>query len=278
MSQFAPDAPAIALNVLASGSLNHTSSFFELLQNHAPHALAGLSSAQLHPGMSLEKHSIDGTTVLAVVFAGGVVIAGDRRATSGHLISRSDMRKVFPADQYSAVAISGAAGPATDLAKLFATELEHYEKVEGHTLSLDGRATKLAAMVRAHLPLTMQGLIVVPLFAGFDPASETARIYEYDPVGGKYLATTYAATGSGSLIAKGTLKRMHRATVDERQAIKTALDALVDAAEADSATGGPDQLRAIYPLIAVIDGDGYREYEGAAVAALVDDVFSARTQ
>jgi proteasome beta subunit len=278
MSQFAPDAPAIALNVLASGSLNHTSSFFELLQNHAPHALAGLSSAQLHPGMSLEKHSIDGTTVLAVVFAGGVVIAGDRRATSGHLISRSDMRKVFPADQYSAVAISGAAGPATDLAKLFATELEHYEKVEGHTLSLDGRATKLAAMVRAHLPLTMQGLIVVPLFAGFDPASETARIYEYDPVGGKYLATTYAATGSGSLIAKGTLKRMHRATVDERQAIKTALDALVDAAEADSATGGPDQLRAIYPLIAVIDGDGYREYEDAAVAALVDDVFSARTQ
>ncbi len=278
MSQFAPDAPAIALNVLASGSLNHTSSFFELLQTHAPHALAGLSSAQLHPGMSLEKHSIDGTTVLAVVFAGGVVIAGDRRATSGHLISRSDMRKVFPADQYSAVAISGAAGPATDLAKLFATELEHYEKVEGHTLSLDGRATKLAAMVRAHLPLTMQGLIVVPLFAGFDPASETARIYEYDPVGGKYLATTYAATGSGSLIAKGTLKRMHRATVDERQAIKTALDALVDAAEADSATGGPDQLRAIYPLIAVIDGDGYREYEDAAVAALVDDVFSARTQ
>jgi len=227
---------------------------------------------------SLAQHSVDGTTVLALVFADGVIIAGDRRATSGHLIARSDMRKVFPADAYSAVAISGAAGPAVDLAKLFATELEHYEKVEGHTLSLDGRATKLAAMVRAHLPLTLQGLIVVPLFAGFDPHTNTAQIYEYDPIGGKYLAQSYAATGSGSLVAKGTLKRVHRATVDERRAVTTALDALVDAAEADSATGGPDQLRHIYPLIAVIDSAGYREYADSDVATIVDDVFAQRGQ
>lgn len=277
--QYLPaDSPANALNVLASKALNHTSSFFDVLHTQAPHALTALTSPEQLGSGSLAKLSVEGTTVLALVFETGVVIAGDRRGTSGHLIARSDMRKVFPADAYSAVAISGAAGPATDLAKLFATELEHYEKVEGHTLSLDGRATKLAAMVRAHLPLTLQGLVVVPLFAGFDPYSTTARIYEYDPVGGKYLATTYAATGSGSLIAKGTLKRMHRATATEHQAVMTALDALVDAAETDSATGGPDQLRNIYPLIAVIDEDGYREYETAAVAPIVDQVFAQREQ
>jgi proteasome beta subunit len=266
-----------ALSVLASGTLNHTSSFFDVLHTHAPHALAFLSHAGTH-GESLAALSVEGTTVLALVFADGVVIAGDRRATSGHLIARSDMRKVFPADAYSAVAISGAAGPATDLAKLFATELEHYEKVEGHTLSLDGRATKLASMVRANLPLMLQGLVVVPLFAGFDPHLNTARIYEYDPIGGKYLATTYAATGSGSLIAKGTLKRVHRAQVTEREAVATALDALVDAAETDSATSGPDQLRNIFPLIAVIDKDGYREYLDADVQVIVADVFAQRSQ
>lgn len=252
----------------------HTSSFFDVVRTHAPHALSSLAS--LTDDASLHTYSVDGTTVLALVFAGGVVIAGDRRATSGHLIARSDMRKVFPADAYSAVAISGAAGPATDLAKLFATELEHYEKVEGHTLSLDGRATKLASMVRAHLPLLMRGLVVVPLFAGYEPEKHVAQIYEYDAVGGKYLATTYAATGSGSLIAKGTLKRVHRADVDERGAIATALDALVDAAEGDSATSGPDQLRQIFPLIAVIDDEGYREYADEDVAEIVAEVFDRR--
>lgn len=276
MQHRSSDTPANALSVLASGALNHTSSFFDVLHTQAPHALTALSQTGLLSESALAQLSIEGTTVLALVFADGVLIAGDRRGTMGHLIARSDMRKVFPADAFSAVAISGAAGPATDLAKLFATELEHYEKVEGHTLSLDGRATKLAAMVRAHLPLTLQGLVIVPLFAGFDPHSGTSRIYEYDPVGGKYLATSYAACGSGSLIAKGALKRLHHPVMSEHEAAKTALDAIIDAAETDTATGGPDQLRNIYPLIAVIDVQGYREYDASDVASIVDQVFAQR--
>lgn len=278
MSSLPAASHASALTVLSSQTLHHTSSFFDVLHTHAPNAVPQLFHSSTITASNIAALSPDGTTVIALVFTDGVVIAGDRRATSGHLIARSDMRKVFPADAYSAVAISGAAGPATDLAKLFATELEHYEKVEGHTLSLDGRATKLAAMVRANLPLTFQGLIVVPLFAGFDPIDRTARIYEYDPVGGKYLATAFAAAGSGSMIAKGSLKRTHRVGVDEREAVTTALEALIDAAETDSATSGPDQLRNIFPLIAVIDGDGYREYPDDDVRPLVAELFDQRQQ
>jgi proteasome beta subunit len=225
----------------------------------------------------LRSQLVEGTTVLAVTTAQGVVMAGDRRATAGHLISRGDMRKVFPADDSSAIAISGAAGPAMELARVFATELEHYEKVEGEPLSLEGKSNKLAGMVRAHLPMAMQGLVIVPLFAGVDPRSGEGSIYEYDPVGGRYQAREYAATGSGSLAARATLKRLHDFDAGLDAAVRTAIEALFDAAEEDSATGGPDLIRRIYPIVAVIDeADGYHELSDEDVLAHVEAVIALR--
>jgi proteasome beta subunit len=251
------------------------SSFAATLRRGAPDALPAILSGTPLPA-ELREQLVHGTTVLAVTSADGVVVAGDRRATAGNLISRGDMRKVFPADDTSAIAISGTAGPAMELAKLFATELEHYEKVEGEPLSLEGKSTKLAGLVRAHLPLAMQGLVVVPLFAGVDPRTGVPRIFEYDPVGGRYVATNHAATGSGSLAARATLKRLVDPDGDLDAAARTAVEALYDAAEEDSATGGPDLIRRIFPIVAVIDGDGYQELDDDAVAELIEGVIEAR--
>ena len=246
------------------------SSFFAALQRQAPDAVPPILAGELP--RELRAQLVDGTTVLAVVARDGVVMAGDRRATAGHVISRGDMRKVFPADETSAIAISGAAGPAMELARVFATELEHYEKVEGEPLSLEGRSNKLAGLVRAHLPMAMQGLVVVPLFAGVDRSTGERRIFEYDPVGGRYRATDSAATGSGALAARATLKRLADPDADIDDAVRTALEALFDAAEEDSATGGPDLIRRIYPIVAIIDADGYRELDDDAVATHVEAV------
>lgn len=251
------------------------SSFFEVLRRAAPDAVPELLRGATMPPQ-LAAQLVEGTTVLAVTHRDGVVIAGDRRATAGHLISKKDMRKVYPADAHSAVAISGAAGPAMELARVFATELEHYEKVEGEPLSLDGKSNKLAHMVRANLPLAMQGLVVVPLFAGVEARTPEGRIFEYDPTGGRYRATDYAAAGSGSIIARGTLKRGHDAAADENDAVRLVIEALFDAAEDDSATGGPDLVRRIYPIVVVIDADGYRELDDAAVVDHVDAIVAAR--
>lgn len=252
------------------------SSFFEALRQQAPDAVPSWfgGGAALPP--ALREQLVDGTTVLALRGAGGVVVAGDRRATAGNLISRADMRKVFPADDSSAIAVSGSAGPAMELARIFATELEHYEKVEGDPLSLEGRANKLAGLVRAHLPLAMQGFVVVPLFAGVDQRSGEARIFEYDPIGGRYRATDQAATGSGSMAARATLKRLVDPSADLHTAARIAVEALYDAAEEDSATGGPDLIRNIYPIVAAIDADGYRELDEDAVADHVHTVVDAR--
>ncbi|MEX0592586.1 MAG: proteasome subunit beta [Nitriliruptoraceae bacterium] len=251
------------------------SSFIAMLNRAAPQSIAGTIGGGTLPA-SLKDQLVDGTTVLAVVAKGGVVVAGDRRATAGHLISRGDMRKVFPADDWSAVAISGAAGPAMELAKIFATELEHYEKVEGEPLSLEGKSNKLASMVRAHFPLALQGLVVVPLFAGVERATGAAQIFEYDPVGGRYVATDQAAAGSGSLAARSTLKRLADGDAPISTAVSTALEALIVAAEEDAATGGPDMIRRIYPIVAVIDDDGYRELDASEVATNVEDVIDRR--
>ena len=252
-----------------------SSSFFATLTSQAPEAVPSwFAGGPLPP--ELRSQLVEGTTVLALIGDGGVVVAGDRRATSGNLISRSDMRKVFPADDTSAIAVSGAAGPAMELARIFATELEHYEKVEGEPLSLEGKSNKLAGLLRAHLPMAMQGLVIVPLFAGIDPRTHEPRIFEYDPVGGRYVATAQAATGSGSLAARATLKRLVDPEASMDEAVRTALEALADAAEEDSATGGPDLIRRIYPIVAAIDRDGYRELDDGEVAEHVDAVLSHR--
>jgi len=208
------------------------------------------------------------TTCVAVRFADGVVIAGDRRATSGNLISNRRMEKVAQADRFSAVAIAGAAGPAMEMVKLFQLQLEHYEKVEGSELSLEGKANQLGQMVRSHLPAAMQGLAVVPLFAGFDMRRSTGRLFEYDVTGGRYEESDFAATGSGSLHAGTVVKMGYREDLPADDAIELLISALFQAADEDSATGGPDLVRGIYPVVATISARGFTR--------LPDDDVSAR--
>lgn len=217
------------------------------------------------PAPGVTSHA---TTVVAVRYAEGVVLAGDRRSTAGHLISHRHMEKVFPADRYSGVAIAGAAGPAMEMVKLFQLQLEHYEKVEGGELSLEGKANQLSQMVRNHLPAAMQGLVVVPLFAGYDQRRDAGRLFEYDVTGGRFEESDYAATGSGSLHAGTVVKLGYREGLDEDAAVELVINALFQAADEDSATGGPDAIRGIYPMVATITGEGY--------VRLADDDISAR--
>ncbi len=207
-----------------------------------------------------------GTTVVALRFGEGVIMAGDRRATEGHIIAHRAMEKVFPADRHSAVAIAGAAGPAVQMVRLFQTQLEHYEKVEGVALSLEGKANQLGQMVREHLPMAMQGLVVVPLFAGYDLSRGQGRIYSYDVTGGHYEETDHAATGSGGRDARTTIKLGWRSGLGRDEGIELAVRALYEAADEDSATGGPDLVRGIFPMVATVTVDGYDTVSDAEVA------------
>jgi proteasome beta subunit len=223
-------------------------SFAELLRRtgHAPPAPTQALDGVTH-----------GTTVVAIRYADGVIMAGDRRATSGNLISHRTMEKVYPADRHSGVAIAGAAGPAMDMVKLFQLQLEHYEKVEGAELSLEGKANQLSGMVRSHLPAAMQGLAVVPLFAGYDTRRRTGRLFQYDVTGGRYEEGDFATTGSGSLHAGMVVKTGYRAGIDRGDTLDLAIRALFQAADEDSATGGPDLVRGIFPTMATITAEGF---------------------
>ncbi len=225
------------------------------------------------PAMPEYRH---GTTVVALRFADGIVMAGDRRATEGHAIAHRAMEKVFPADRYSAVAIAGAAGPAVEMVRLFQTQLEHYEKVEGVVLSLEGKANQLSQMVREHLPMAMQGLAVVPLFAGYDVARGTGRIFTYDVTGGHYEETEHNATGSGGRDARTTIKLGYRAGMARDDAVELAIQSLYEAADEDSATGGPDLVRGIYPLVATVTADGYQEVPEEDVAVRFANLIERR--
>jgi len=197
------------------------------------------------------------TTCVAIRYADGVLMAGDRRATSGNLISHRAIEKVFPADRHSGVAIAGAAGPAMEMVKLFQLQLEHYEKVEGSALSLEGKANQLSQMVRGNLPAAMQGLAVVPLFAGYDLRRGAGRLFQYDVTGGRYEESNFAATGSGSLHAGTVVKLGFQEGLTREAVIDLAISALFQAADEDSATGGPDLIRRIFPVVATISADGF---------------------
>jgi proteasome beta subunit len=212
------------------------------------------ASPELLPGRVSELAAVPhGTTIVAAIYADGVVMAGDRRATAGNLIAQRDIEKVFPADDYTLVGIAGAAGLAVEIVRLYQVELEHYEKIEGTQLTLDGKANRLATMIRGNLGQAMQGLAVVPLFAGFDldapdPAN-AGRIFSFDITGGRYPEQYHHCVGSGSLFARGALKKLWRPNMDRAEAVRVVVEALYDAADDDSATGGPDITRRIYPVV-----------------------------
>jgi proteasome beta subunit len=271
-----------------------TSSFADFLARGAPDLLPGAragnapaagpggpsGAAVQAPGPGqLGPDLPHGTTIVAVDFDGGVIMAGDRRSTAGSVIAQRDIEKVFRSDDFSCVGIAGVAGVGLELARLFQLELEHYEKLEGRTLSLDGKANRLATFVRGNLGGAMQGLIVVPLFAGFDEEAGKGRIFSYDVAGGRYEEHKFYSIGSGSVFARGSLKKLYTDGMPTDDAITVCMQALYDAADDDSATGGPDLTRNIYPVVAVITADGFRrltEEEAATYAqAVVEERLSS---
>jgi proteasome beta subunit len=259
-------------------------SFSDFLAGYAPGLLpggtvpdalapAGGAAGQAAGGLDGVPH---GTTIVAVVCEGGVVMAGDRRATAGNMIAQRDIEKVFRSDDFSCVGIAGAAGVGLELVRLFQVELEHYEKLEGRALTLEGKANRLATMVRGNLAAAMQGFVVVPLFAGYDEVAQTGRIFSYDPTGGRYEEHPFQGVGSGSIFAKGALKKLYRQGMPARDAVLACMQALYDAADDDSATGGPDLARRIFPVIATVTADGFRRLPDAETSAIAEAVVAGR--
>ena len=258
-----------------------SSSFTEFVRDHAPEVLpsarrlpttaGGLPGGG--PGNGEAPHA---TTIVAVTFAGGVVMAGDRRATAGPTIAQRDIQKVFQTDDHSMAGIAGVAGLAVEMIRLFQVELEHFEKLEGTLMSFEGKANRLSTMIRANLGLAMQGLAVVPLFAGYDLDAGRGRIVGYDVTGGRSEERDHHTVGSGSIFARGSLKKLFRPGMTEAETVRVAVEALWDAADDDSATGGPDMLRKIWPVVGVATVEGYRRLSDAELEPVVEAVVDAR--
>jgi len=264
-----------------------TSSFADFLATAAPGLLpraageapaAGVAAAGAAP-RPVPLDLPHGTTIVAAACEGGVVMAGDRRATAGSMIMQRDIEKVFRSDEFSGVAMAGTAGVGLELIRLFQVELEHYEKLEGHTLSLEGKANRLASLVRGNLGAAMQGLVFVPLFCGYDQDTGVGRIFSYDAAGGRYEEHRFHAIGSGSVFARGSLKKLYRDGMPVADAVLACMQALYDAADDDSATAGPDVSRRIYPVVATITADGYErltdEAAGEYARAVIEERLSA---
>jgi proteasome beta subunit len=263
------DIPGLA----PSGPFGANPSFVDLLRVARPEAIPPALTSPI-PASLAAPH---GTTVLGLKFDGGIVMAGDRRATAGYTIADAKMRKVFAADDYSAIAIAGAAGQAVELVKLFQLELEHYEKITGDRLSLEGKANRLAQMIRGNFPLAMQGLIVVPLFGGYDVSRGEGRIFYYDATGGRWEEDDYQTIGSGGQPAKNSLKKRWRAGLSRAEALRVAVEALVDAAEDDVATGGPDVVRKIFPIAVMVTREGAVDVAEDEISAAVTQVLEERS-
>jgi len=250
-----------------------TSSFLELLQRESPHLLPDLKG-----GGEVPAGVPHGTTVLAIRYREGVIMAGDRQATAGFQVASRRMEKIFKSDDLSGIGIAGAAGPAMEMAKLFQTELEHYEKVEGDNLSLDGKANKLSQMVRMNLAAAMQGLAVVPIFAGFDDKSGFGRLFKYDITGGRYEETDYDAQGSGSKDARDSLKKLWRRDMSREDGLRVTLEALIDAADEDVGTGGPDLVRGIFPTVKTITRSGFNDVAEDEIRRVCEAILNDRAK
>jgi proteasome beta subunit len=246
------------------------------LSSYAPQLLPGGALRDFPGAVGVAGALPHGTTIIAAVCNEGVVLASDRRATAGNLISKRDVDKVFRCDEFSAVGIAGVLALGLELARLFQVELEHYEKMEDRSLSLEGKATRLATMIRGNLGLAMQGLVLVPLLAGYDQDSGTGRIFSYDPAGGPSEERRFYSIGSGSVSAGGALKKLYADGMQASQVVLCCLQALYDAAEDDTATGGPDTTRRIYPVVTTITGDGFRRLPEAEVAEAAQQVLAGR--
>jgi proteasome beta subunit len=270
-----PQARWQASAFLAPGS----SSFADFLAMTAPELLpraehrAGVTGTARQVANTEVAH---GTTIVAAVCADGVVMAGDRRATAGNMISQRDIEKVFRGDEFSCVGIAGVAGIGIDLVRLFGVELEHYEKIEGRSLSLEGKANRLAGLVKSNLGAAMQGLVAVPLLAGYDEETGQGRIFSFDVAGGKYEEQRFATIGSGSVFARGALKKLYRDGMGIEDVVLVLMEALYDAADDDSATGGPDMSRRIYPVVATVTADGYDRLTDEQAGRYAETVVSER--
>lgn len=262
-----PTAGRLPADFLTAGG----ASFTDFVARHDPQLLPGGRSVP-----SAQVEATHGTTIVSLVWSGGMLMAGDRRATMGSLIANRDMQKVFSADEYSLVGIAGAAGIAIEMVRLFQVELEHYEKIEGVNMSVDGRANRLAAMLRGNLGLAMQGLSVLPVFGGYDFTDRAGRIFSYDITGGCYEEQQHHSVGSGSLFARGALKKLWRPGLSEAEAVRVALEALYDAADDDSATGGPDVHRRIWPMVGLVDEGGARFLADERIEETVGEILLDR--
>ncbi|MDE0885807.1 MAG: proteasome subunit beta [Myxococcota bacterium] len=249
------------------------SSFFELLQAEHPQLMPDLSAWSEHATGSVPH----GTTVLAMRYESGVMVAGDRLATAGHSVASRDVVKVFATDSHSCMAISGAAGPSIEMARVLSVELEHYEKIEGQALELDGKANKLSQMIRQNLPAAMQGLAVVPLFAGFDIRRRNGRLWKFDITGGRYEEAEFDATGSGGLYARETIKQGWRPAMDQGAATRLAVAALTAAADEDRATGGVDLERRIFPIVKFCSAEGVDDCPEQDIEAAYRETLARRT-
>ena len=250
-----------------------TSSFLDHLTVHHPQLLP---FSQARPA-GITPDAPHGTTIVALTFAGGVLMAGDRRATMGSMIANRRIEKVFPADKFSVLGIAGTAGIALDMVRLFQVELEHYEKIEGTRLSLEGKANRLGAMVRANLPMALQGLSVLPLFAGLEQDDAVGRLFSYDVTGGRYEELEHHSVGSGSAFARGALKKLWHPELNSATAVAVAVEAIYDAADDDSATGGPDLVRRLWPVMWRVTNDGVSRVGQDELAAAVETVLARRS-